>query len=140
MIDPRQTVVNDLRQGMAHLVQCPVAHALLVDVTDRDRIEHGGDAAGRHLGVVGQRRLTSRPFDLGSRLEILFHVVGVQLDQPWQQRVAFAIDGAPGLARAMVDGGDPAVADHQRAVDHLVVEHQPGVGQYLFLRAHDSVS
>lgn len=58
---------------------------------DAQRIEHGGDAGTRDLGVVGLHGGNRAPAHLGTRRIVGFQVVGMQLDQARQQEVAFAI-------------------------------------------------
>jgi hypothetical protein len=86
------------------------------DVAQRQRIEHRGDAGGGDLRVVRHDRRHSRPLDAWSRREVLFHVVGMQLDEPRHEIVALQVDGA-GVAAALADIDDVAVAHHDGAVE-----------------------
>ena len=68
------------------------AVALGVDVADRQRVEHGGDAGRDDLSVVAHAGRGRRPVRAAARGDVLLQVVGVQLDQPRQQVVALEVD------------------------------------------------
>ena len=64
---------------------------------------------------------------LGTGLDVLFQVVGVQFDETRHQVVAVEVEGADHPGSAGVDGGDPASGDAHGAEHDVVGEHQPGV-------------
>ena len=70
-----------------------------------DRVIDRGDAGRRHLRVMDERgRQPVRPEHLRPRHEVLFHVVGVHLDQARRDIVAADVDGAGQAGAALVDG------------------------------------
>ncbi len=68
-------------QRRQHIMQTLQAKTIGLDITNGDGIEHGGDARGNHLGIVGQHRRSTRPLHTGPRYKVLFHIVGVQFDE-----------------------------------------------------------
>ncbi len=92
---------------------------------DPQRVEHRGHAAAGELGVMGDDGRRARPVDAGSRLKMSLQVVGVQLDQTGGEQIAIQIHRARRpRAAAVIDRGDQAVADHQRAAPELGLEHE----------------
>ncbi len=92
--------------------------------TDAERIEDGGDAGGGDLRVVGHDGGEAVPADVVARREVAFEVIGVQLDQTRNERVAAHVDARLGrvalayLGDHAVGNGDPAVADRAVGEDH----------------------
>ena len=98
-----------------------------VVVTERQGIEHGGDAAAQHLPVMGQhRRHRRRPAHARPRLEVVLDVVGVDVDQSGDQVVALEID--LGCARVLAGGNQP-ISNGDIAGHHLVGQHDPRVDE-----------
>ncbi|MNP21557.1 hypothetical protein D3C76_1141800 [compost metagenome] len=113
-----------LLHGVDHLLQILQPVAAVAHVTDRHRVQHGGDAAGDHHSVVAAHRRMGGPVYLWPRGEELVHVVGVQLNQPRQQPAAFAVHRLRRAARGFSKGANDAVLNLDGAVDNLVFQHQ----------------
>ena len=83
-------------------------------VAHRQTVEDGGDAGGGELGVVRHHRREDRPLDLRPRHRVLLQHVGVELDQPGEERVALEVEGA---AHAGIRPGGDVRDDATRDVD-----------------------
>jgi hypothetical protein len=118
------------RLDHAFLVAHPVG--LATHVAQRQRVEHGRDAGGGDLGVVCHHRRHARPFDAGTRREVLLEIVGMQLDQARHEIVAFEIGGAGGARAARIHLDDAAVADHDSAVEFGIERDHAGVRENRF--------
>ena len=94
--------IGGARRGDAldRIRQDAPALAAVAVVADADRVEHGGDAGADDLRIVRQhRRQGRRPDRAGARLEMLLHVVGMDLDQARQQDSRPPRSWAPAAAR-----------------------------------------
>ena len=122
-----KTALLRLFHGVDHLFQILQPIAAVAYVTNRHRIQHGGDAAGNHQRVVAAHRRMGGPVHLRPWGEEFIQIIGVQLNQPWQQPAAFAVHRFGQMASGFGIRADRAVADLNRAVDDLIFQHQPDV-------------
>ncbi len=111
-------------------------HALAfgVDVADRQRVEHRGDARCDDLRIVADHRGHRRPINARTRRQVLFEVVGVQFHQPRQQVIALHVLSLTQLAASTLDLGNQAVTDHHSAGEYLLGRHHAGVTENLFVQ------
>ena len=101
---------------------CPAA----VVIAQGQRIEHGGDAGPQHLPVMRQHgRERRRPAHARPRLEMVLHIVGVQVDQSRQQQVALEVD--IGAAAGFPHRRDLAVGNRQVSVDDGIGQYEAGI-------------
>ena len=63
----------------------------------------------------------------GPRRIVRFEMVGVQLDKAGDEEVPFHVLTAGG--GALGDVGNEAVAQHERAVENAVLQHDAGIGK-----------
>jgi hypothetical protein len=77
----RRAQAQKLRRDLPRIAR-PAHAALPLDRAHADRVEHGGDAAGRKLRVMGDDGGHVRPVGRRARADVPFQVVGVQLHQP----------------------------------------------------------
>ena len=111
-------------------VQDTPALARLVELADRDGVVDRRDARADDLSVVRQhRRQRHRPEQLRPRHEMLFHIVGVDLDQAGYQVVAVAVDGGGQSRRRPVDRGNVAVGDMDGTGGDLVPQDDARIGE-----------
>ena len=73
---------------LAHVLDGQVG---VVVHADAQRVEHGGDAGRRHLGVMRQHRGDRVPAHFRARRVVALEMVGVQFDQPRNDVVAFHV-------------------------------------------------
>ena len=117
------------RVGQRHDLFADAAAPVLMFVhADAKGIEHGGDAGGGDLRVVGHHRAAGVPEHPRPRHEMRLEMVGVQLDQAGQQKVALAVDPAF-RAAAFADLDDAAVVDRDPSREDAVGGDDLGVGQ-----------
>ena len=98
-IAQRVEVGDAIEKGLfAILVETEIAHA--------KSVTHGCDAGGGALGVVSNERRTRWPACRVARLDLPLEVVGVKVDNAWEDEVAVQI--LPVDVR-LVDRRNPAV-------------------------------
>ena len=97
-------------------------------VAQRQRIEHRGDAGGGDLRVVRHDRGSRRPVHAGARREVLLQLSVCSSTRPGTQIVALEVD-VGGVAAALADVDDEAVAHHDGAVELGVGGDDAGVGE-----------
>jgi len=105
------------------------AYAFFFQIADRQRIEDRGDTGGDDLRIMGKYGRQRRPEHPGARHQVLFQIVGVQLDQARNHVVAVAVDSTGCLRRPFVDEPDKTIPGNKCAMDDAIVEHDAGVGQ-----------
>ena len=99
-------------------------------VPDADRVQHRRDAGADDLRIVRQHGCDRRgPKGVRARLEMLLHVVGMDLDQARQQEIAFQVLAAADGARILHDLNDSTALDAHRAVDDRISRHHPRIAQ-----------
>ena len=130
MLGAQQAPSGEVMQLIDGLLQQLGARRGAGDIADAERVEHRGDADGRHLQVVRDQRRQSRPAHGRPRFDMDFQVVGVQLDHARNQPIAAEINGAGSHRSARIDRGNQPVANRDRAVDHLVSQDDLGIGEY----------
>ncbi len=86
-----ETALLRLLHGIDHLLQILKTIAAIAHVANRHGVQHGGDAAGDHHGVMAAHRRVGRPVYLRPRGKELVEVIGMQLDKARQQPAAFPI-------------------------------------------------
>ncbi len=114
---------------LEHLL--PVAARAMADA---QRVEDGGHAGGDRLRVMRHQRRKRRPLDARPRQQVTLQIVGVEFDEAGQQQIAVEILGARQGRGAGVDRGDPPVGGPERARQHFVGQHQPGIGKQKIAR------
>jgi len=154
---PHQRVVGDRRQAVLHVFRRQLAaqmeevlrlqlgrqrrdvgdalgRGLLAgdieaEVAEAQRVQHRGDAGRGALRVVGNQRRTRGKTRLRPRLDLALEIVGVQVDQAGQQIIAGAIDRCGRSRRRVVDRRDDAAPGADTAVNDLIGQNQPRVGE-----------
>ena len=96
-----------------HLLQILKTIAAIAHVANRHGVQHGGDAAGDHHGVMAAHRRVGRPVYLRSRGKELVEVIGMQFDKARQQPAAFPIQRLRQPTLAFGDSEDATVLDFQ---------------------------
>ena len=134
VVDPQQTALPGGAKRIHHFGQASHTDAVVVEVAGRQGVEHGGDPRRRDLRIVRQHRRQRRPGHARPGREVALQIVGVQIDQTRKKPVASDIDRAGRTASGFPDVGDFAAAHAQRAVDRIVGQDDPRVGQDLFVR------
>jgi len=117
------------RYGIGEDLRLPVDvfHRLLAP--NAQRIEHGRDAAGRELAVVGDHGRDRIPVHLGPRHVMRLEMVGMKLDQARKQEVAGEVLGMVRGA-AFADLDDDAVNGRDPSgLDHMVRKDDASIGQ-----------
>ena len=113
-----------LLHGVDHLLQVLQTVATVAHVTDGHRVQYGGDAAGDHQRVVAAHRRMRGPVDLRARGEEFIQIIGMQFNQPRQQPAAFTVHRLGQAALGFSKRADCSVLDLNRAVNHLIIQHQ----------------
>ena len=104
VLDPEQVARARGRNGIGKDLRFAVDVACALFAPDPQRIEHGGDAAGGELAVVGDDSGHRVPVHLGPRHVVRLEMIGVQLDQARKQQIAGQI--LPGEEREEGEGRD----------------------------------
>lgn len=100
--------------------------ATAVVVAERQGIEHRCHSGAKHLPVMRHHRRRRRgPAHARPRLEMMFEIIGMNVDQPRQQVIAFEVDGA--RHHALIDRGNVPVRDFDAAAHRPVRQHDIGV-------------
>ena len=103
---------------------------------DTQRIQHGGDAGGRDLRIIGDHRRDRIPIDLRARHDMGFEMVGVQFDQAGHHKVALGVLAAGGRV-AFVEAGDLSIRHRDPAAfDNAIGEDDLGIADDGFGLAH----
>jgi hypothetical protein len=106
------------------------AHATLAfDGAHADRVEHGGDAAGRKLRVMGDDGRAMGPVGGGARADMPLQVVGMKLHEASGDDIARAIDRATRHMGAARDFHDLAAAQGDAALHLAARQDQPRIGK-----------
>src|SRR5262245_41268301 len=92
MIGTQQSSRARLRHARHRVGQDAPSLAGIAIVPDADRVQDGGDARADDLRVMRDDGSHRRwPEGTWPRLEVLLHVIGMQLDQAGQEEVAFEV-------------------------------------------------
>ena len=111
------------------VVERPHPVLLEAEIPEAQRIQYRGDAGGGALRVMRDHRRARGPARVAARLHLAFQIVGVHVHHAGNQIVAIEIDRArAGCATHNI--ADHRAIDRHGAEDHLVTEHQAGIGQY----------
>ncbi len=119
---------------LKHRGQLLHALALGVDVANRQRVEHGGNTGRDNLRIMADDGRHRRPVHTRTRRQVFFQVVGVQLHQPRQQKVAIKVLGLTQLAAPGLHLGNQAITYHDGAGKHLLGGYHTGITENLFVQ------
>jgi hypothetical protein len=106
-------------------------YPLLVEaqVTDAERIQHRGDAGRGALGVMRHHRRAGRPAGIAARLHLALQIVGMHVDHAGDQVVSLHVQCAGDGGGAGIDRRNRVCPDQDRAIEHAVAQHHPGICQ-----------
>ena len=130
VIDAQHGMPARLREAVEHGPEVGVPHIPAGCRSEHERIEDGGDAGARELGIVGHGGRDGIPLHAGARRVVPLEIVGVQLDQTRDQQIALEVKRRTHTGGAAVDPDDPAALQGEAAGESLARQHERRVRQH----------
>ena len=89
VLGAQEPVLGRAANGVDDFAPALAAQGILVGIADPEGVEYCGDARSRDFGVMRQERRQRGPAHLRARHQVALEVVGMELDQPGQEEIAF---------------------------------------------------